>query len=283
MSDGALTIGQLADRTGTAAGTLRMWESRYGFPRARRLASGHRRYSEEDVERVREVLRRREAGLSLPAAVEQVLLRSEVPESIFAGLRRIAPELATHPLPKRVLDPMSRAIEDEAGASGERGVLAGSFQEERFYRSSQRRWLALAAPAEVSFVFADFPHSTTVDDGPAEVAVSRAHPLSREWALVWEAEGFAACLAARERTDPGTPDEARVFDAVWTVERPLVREAVRAAFALAETAAPELGLAAPERLQHAPETDPDAARSATALTNRMLAYVAAARSPQSPG
>jgi len=55
MSDAGLTIGQLAERTGAAAGTLRMWESRYGFPRARRLASGHRRYSEEDVERVRDV------------------------------------------------------------------------------------------------------------------------------------------------------------------------------------------------------------------------------------
>jgi DICT domain-containing protein len=276
MTDGGLTIGQLAERTGTAAGTLRMWESRYGFPTARRLASGHRRYSEEDVEHVREVLRRRETGLSLPAAVEQVLARTEAPESIFAGLRRVAPELATHPLPKRVLVPMSRAIEDEAGASGERGLLAGSFQEERFYRASQRRWRALAAPSEVSFVFADFARTAAVAGGPAEIAVDRAHPLSREWALLWDGEGFSACLAARERTDPGTPDGARVFDAVWTVERALVREAARAAFSLAETAAPELGLEAPERLQHALEADPEAARHATALTNRMLAYVAAA-------
>ena len=78
MSDGGLTIGQLAERTGAAAGTLRMWESRYGFPRARRLASGHRRYSEEDVEHVRDVLRRRESGLSLPAAIEQALARAEI-------------------------------------------------------------------------------------------------------------------------------------------------------------------------------------------------------------
>ena len=29
-----LSIGQLADATGVAAGTLRMWESRHGFPAA---------------------------------------------------------------------------------------------------------------------------------------------------------------------------------------------------------------------------------------------------------
>jgi DICT domain-containing protein len=273
---GGLTIGQLAERTGTAAGTLRMWESRYGFPRASRLASGHRRYSEEDALRVRDVLRRRETGLSLPAAIEQALARPDSAESIFAGVRRRAPELATHPLPKRLLVPMSRAIEDEAGASGERGLLAGSFQEERFYRQTQDRWRTLAAPAELSFVFADFERASAPAGRPAEVAVDRAHPLSREWALVWDAPGFAACLAARERTDPGMPDDERVFDAVWTVERALVRDAARAALELAATAAPELSLAAPERLGEALEPDPGATRHATALTNRMLAYVAAA-------
>lgn len=275
MATASLTIGQLAERTGTAAGTLRMWESRYGFPGAERLASGHRRYSEEDVARVSEVLRRREAGLSLTAAIEQSRVRPEVSESIFAGVRRRAPELATHPLPKRVLVPMSRAIEDEAGASGERGLLAGSFQEERFYRQAEARWRALAAPAELSFVFADFGRSSAPPGRPAQVAVDGGHPLSREWALVWDAPGFAACLAARERTDPGTPDEERVFDAVWTVERGLVREAARAALELADAAAPELSLVAPDRIDEPVEPDASASRHATALTNRMLAYVAA--------
>ena len=67
-----LTIGQLAERTGVQPGTLRMWESRHGFPRAERLPSGHRRYAEADVERVLEVVRARDAGLSLAAAVERL-------------------------------------------------------------------------------------------------------------------------------------------------------------------------------------------------------------------
>jgi hypothetical protein len=63
-----LTIGELAERTGVAAGTLRMWERRYGFPRPRRSSSGHRRYSSADATLVERVLRHRAAGLSLAAA-----------------------------------------------------------------------------------------------------------------------------------------------------------------------------------------------------------------------
>ena len=44
-----------------------MWERRHGFPVPARLPSGHRRYRREDVERVMQVLREREAGLSVGA------------------------------------------------------------------------------------------------------------------------------------------------------------------------------------------------------------------------
>ena len=62
------SIGELATRTGVAEGTLRMWERRHAFPVAERLPSGHRRYRAEDVQRVAQVLREREAGLSVSAA-----------------------------------------------------------------------------------------------------------------------------------------------------------------------------------------------------------------------
>ena len=66
-----------------------MWEQRHSFPVPERLPSGHRRYSESDVELVLRVLRERAAGLSLAAAIARV--RDTEPEpasSIFAGLRR---------------------------------------------------------------------------------------------------------------------------------------------------------------------------------------------------
>jgi DNA-binding transcriptional MerR regulator len=64
-----LTISDLARRTGLTPATLRAWETRHGFPVPSRRASGHRRYDERDVALVRDVLRRREAGVRLEVAI----------------------------------------------------------------------------------------------------------------------------------------------------------------------------------------------------------------------
>ena len=53
-----LTTTQLAELTGVPAATLRMWEARHGFPAPGRLAGGHRRYGDRDVELVRAVVGR---------------------------------------------------------------------------------------------------------------------------------------------------------------------------------------------------------------------------------
>jgi MerR family transcriptional regulator, light-induced transcriptional regulator len=52
MADG-LSIKEVAEQTGLAPGTIRMWEQRYCFPAPRRTASGYRRYEPEDVETLR--------------------------------------------------------------------------------------------------------------------------------------------------------------------------------------------------------------------------------------
>ena len=76
-----LPIKDVAERTGIAAATIRMWEQRFGFPEPARTASGYRMYTEEDVEALRRVstfreiassvlLRNRRAGIgSSPAAI----------------------------------------------------------------------------------------------------------------------------------------------------------------------------------------------------------------------
>lgn len=48
-SPALLSIGELSAATGISADALRVWERRYGRPVAQRLASGHRRYAEEDA------------------------------------------------------------------------------------------------------------------------------------------------------------------------------------------------------------------------------------------
>ena len=272
---GGLTIGQLAERTGVQPGTLRMWESRHGFPRAERLPSGHRRYAEDDVERVLEVVRARDAGLSLPAAVERLRAAGEPePEtSIYAGLRRRRPDLHPYPIPKRLLVAVSHAIEDECSAHGSRAVLVGAFQRESFYRAAEPRWREFARSAELALALADFAAPAAPTGAPFEVPIGRDHPLASEWAIVCDAPGFSACLAGRERHVTGE----RVFEVLWSVEPQVVRDAVRIGLDLAIARMPELAERVPERLSRPPDSDRGAVANATAVTNRILAYVAAGR------
>lgn len=62
MSSGSLTIGVVSRQCGVEASTLRKWESRYGFPQPTYLASGQRRYSKADVEKLKFIVRRVDAG-----------------------------------------------------------------------------------------------------------------------------------------------------------------------------------------------------------------------------
>jgi DICT domain-containing protein len=222
-----LTTAQLAQRTGLSPGRLRMWESRHGFPDPSRLPGGHRRYAEADVVQVREVLRWRDEGLSLPAAIERVRSRRPTAAaSVFAGLRRRRPDLAPTVLTKPAVLALSRAIEDEYCAQAAGGVLIGSFQRERFYRQSQRRWHELARTAELAVALADFAAPSEPADGPIEVAINRRHALSREWAVVISAGSVQACLAAWERPSPDeVPDAQRDFEVLWSFEPDVVTDA----------------------------------------------------------
>src|SRR5688572_17314139 len=66
-----LAIKEVAERTGLAAGTIRMWEQRYGVPVPARTPAGYRLYSDEDVEMLRRAVALRERGLSVPAALDR--------------------------------------------------------------------------------------------------------------------------------------------------------------------------------------------------------------------
>ena len=270
-----LPIGELVARTGLSEGTLRMWERRHGFPLPRRRPSGHRRYDESDVELIRRVARHRDAGLSLPAAIARARDSvSDVERSVFAGMRRRHPELQPVRLRKAVLLALSRAIEDESCARAEGPLLVGSFQRERFYRQSQRRWREYARTADLAIVFADFERPVIPARGPIELPVDRSHPLGREWAVVCEAPGHAACLAATELPQARRrSDAAREFEVVWSVEPALVRDAAEIGLRLALEAAPTLAARLGERLSGPPPAPPsdDQLHLATAIAARTLA------------
>jgi MerR family transcriptional regulator, light-induced transcriptional regulator len=272
--DRGLAIGELVARTGLSEGTLRMWERRHGFPRPQRLPSGHRRYRESDVELLTRVVRERAAGLSLPAAIARAEESAvEVEPSIFAGLRRRRPELQPVRLRKPALLALSRAIEDESCARAERPLLVGSFQRERFYRQSQRRWREYARTADLTIVFADFERPSIPAHGPIELPVDRSRPLAREWAVVCEAPGHAACLAAMEIAQARRrSDAAREFDVLWSVEPALVRAASEICLGLARQVAPRLEERLAARLSSPPAAPPsdDQLRLATTIATRTL-------------
>src|SRR6476661_1829425 len=268
-----LTIREVAARAGVPAGTLRMWEERHGFPKPHRLPSGHRRFSEEQVEQVRAVVAAREDGLSLPAAIDRVSgAPQERRESLYGLLRLRRPELAPELIPKARMLALSHAIEDECLVRGHAPVLIGSFQRERFFRAEEPRWHGFAATAAVAVAFADFP--TRTDTRPVQLHVDRDHQLRREWAIVCLAPGASAALAGWE--PPGQddlPDNERKFEAIWTVDPELVYEAADAAAALAERADATIAERIREALGPRPAPSGPDVRGVAALARRMVSYV----------
>ena len=59
-------IGTVADVTGVNPITLRAWERRYGKPRAVRLPSGHRRYTQDQVRWLRRIAEGRHLDAQQP-------------------------------------------------------------------------------------------------------------------------------------------------------------------------------------------------------------------------
>ncbi|MBV9338566.1 MAG: MerR family transcriptional regulator [Solirubrobacterales bacterium] len=273
-SDQGMTMREMSTRSGVNEATLRMWELRHGFPMPQRRSSGHRRYSEADLARVRAVVRARESGLSLQAAIDLAHdQEEEQPASVYAALRARLPELEPQLLSKRAMLIISRAIEDECLARAERPLLFGCFQRERFYRASEARWRELARTAERAVVFADFRRLRRPRQAPLEVPLRAGQPLAREWAIVCESPGFAACLTGWERPREGAGE--RLFEGAWTVEAHAVRLAAQVCWRLGAAAAPGALDDLRERLYDAPVARENELRSAIQLSTRMVSYATA--------
>lgn len=272
----ALTIGDLAERTGLSPAVLRMWETRHGFPEPRRLASGHRRYTDDDVELVRQVLRRKDAGIRLEVAIaEASATKPPTAPSIYAELRRRHPNLVTHRLRKSTLIALSWAIEDECCAVADTPVLFGAFQRGDFFEPSAPRWNELSRVARSAIVFADHWEGTADDAvGPVRATLSADAPMRREWAVVCDALDSTACLSAWElpgQTD--VPDRQRIFEALWTVDPVAVRDAARVAARVAADAGVLAAQPLMYELADAPAPRVTTPTGVTALFNRVVAYV----------
>lgn len=270
----SLTIRELSARTGVPQPTLRTWESRYGAPAPQRLASGHRRYSADDVALVQEVVRLRAGGLGLGSAVERALGRTaEHVPSVYAALRDRHPTLVPQGLRKRTLLALTRAMEDQCAAQADSPVLFGAFQREPYFRQSGERWRDLARTARAAVAFADFGRHSTAGTAPVRIHLAPESPLRREWALVCDSPGYSAVVAGWERPGQRAADPDRLFETVWSVDPRVVRDAARTCLALAMQSAPELVSDLGADLDGSP---PEASRDlqrASGLLDRMVRYL----------
>jgi DICT domain-containing protein len=216
-------------------------------------------------------------------AVERAKELAQQPQtSVFAGVTQRHPDLRVQSLAKPAMLALSRAIEDECCLQADRPLLFASFQRERFYRASERRWRELSRTARSAVVFADFPRSPSTDDRLTAVALPYDAPLNREWLLVCDAPDQPGCLVGWE--PPGqsdTRDRDRRFEAFWSVDPVVVRHAARICAQLSTQYRPEL----PSMLDLLEETPPEASadlRRASGVLDRMLSYLSASSDSRRP-
>ena len=274
-----LAIKEVAERTGIAAGTIRMWEQRYGFPEPARTPSGYRMYTDEDVEALRRVSTFRENGLSVPAALERARASSGATDrpSIYGAIAGGDDPVPARRLRKSTLLAISRAIEDETLARAAGPVVIGAFQSVRNFSAVEHRYARLASAADECVVFADFPDVREREGHPTEVPISPADALGNEWAVVIDAPGYCACLLAWEtpesQRDDHLPDRERRFEALWTLDPRVVRRAALVGATLASRAGADAGARLEELLRDRPLAFEAPAPGLTSLTNRIVGYL----------
>ena len=274
-----LNIKDVAQQTGIAAATIRMWESRYGYPAPDRSESGYRLYTAEDVETLRRVSALRHRGLSVPAAIERAVetgARTDHP-SIYAAVAATDHGARPQTLKKSTLVALSRAIEHETIAQSAQPILFATFQTERFYRAVEPRYRRLSQFADAAVVFADFDEVRHPEGGPVEIPIGADDKLGNEWAVIVDAPGFAACLLAWEMpevTEPGDADDmSRCFESIWTVDAKATRRAAQVAARLTGRHDAELGDELEQTLDTRPLAIEEPTPMLTALTNRAIAYL----------
>lgn len=261
--DEGFSIGVLASRTGVTPGVLRAWESRFGFPAGRRSPSGHRRFTEADVQRVREVIEVRDGGVPLQLAIDSVARRDAggPPESVHAALVREFPELRPQRLGRPALVAASYAVEDETLARADRPVVLGAFQSGYSFGRARHRWDELARTAAWSAVVADFASDDLRADPaahPARCQLPLDSPMRREWVVVSISAGFAAVVSAWEV--PARPGAEPAYESVISTHRPVALAAARVVVATARSAGARPPAAVDELLG---EVTPRAATGAT--------------------
>ncbi len=274
--DETLAIREVAERTGMNAGTIRMWEQRYGFPVPQRTSTGYRRYRQSDVEALQRVLVYKERGLSVPAALERARAASAAAArpSLFAAIAsggRVPARL----LRKRTLLAISHAFEDETLARAAGAVIVGAFQTTRNYRAAEHRYRRLAAGADLTVVLADFDEVSGGEGTPVQVPLRPDEAIAHEWAVIIDSPSLSACLLAWEPPvrDAPASDFDRRFETYWSLDPEVVRRAAMAAAELVRAEAPRVGEQIAGQLADRPLAMHGAAPALESVMARTIEYL----------
>ena len=274
VSEG-FSIGVLASRTGVTPAVLRSWENRFGFPRGERSSAGHRRFSDADVQRVRQVLEVRETGVPLQVAIAAVTRRQEEArsDSVYAALVGTFGDLRPQRLSRRTLTAASLAIEDECLARADRSVVLGAFQLGHNFARSRHRWGELARTAAWAAVVADFDDTLAPDAGarPVRCQLPADSPMRREWTVVTISPTYAAVLAAWEV--PVAAGREAAYEAVISTHRPAVVAAARVIAGVVRSAGVEPPVQVEHLLSDAAPRPATAAADADRMWLRALAHL----------
>ena len=99
----------VVQETGLKADTLRAWERRYGVPTPQRTESGHRLYSQYNIDTLKWLIERQDEGMSISRAIE-LLNRLEIEgknpfdAAITPGMQRAEPRLPESRTPFTPID-----------------------------------------------------------------------------------------------------------------------------------------------------------------------------------
>jgi DICT domain-containing protein len=131
----------------------------------------------------------------------------------------------------------------------------------------------MARLASASMVIASFRSTRRPRAAPVEIAISGRDPLIREWAVLSDAPGFAACLTGIEvAMDHLVGDAERPFEVVWSFDPVAVRGAAEMAVSIAAANLPRGAERARTAIAH--PVAPAAPATALATADRMVAYLA---------
>jgi len=104
-----LSIGELSSMTGIGVHTLRVWEKRYGSPHSQRLPSGHRRYSSQEVTRLKAIASALESGYRASKVVTATI---EELQELMGLISPTQNESDYSSIEKDTLEPSKTVIED---------------------------------------------------------------------------------------------------------------------------------------------------------------------------